>query len=432
MRFLILPNQLFDKKYLDKSLHYIIWECPHFFTAYNYNKKKLMLHRASMKYYYDYLKKHNYHVSYIEYNNILEQDESYLLYNPLNKPDILGLPKHYKIYDKPTPSLLLSPTLITEYRKKTKKFFFNAFYMWSKQKLNIIPKIKSQDKMNRSIIKNTPDIKQPFESQQKLNKYIEESIKYVQKHFPNNYGNTDNFIFPITHKDANNWLTHFIKYKSESFGTYQDFIHKDNPYLYHSLLSPLINIGLLTPLDVIKHLNPSIPLNSYEGFIRQLFWREYQYYCYIYYDYSNKNYFNNNKKLTTEWYIGNTGIAPIDDAIKEGFNSGYLHHIRRLMVVGNYMNLCQIQPKEGFRWFMEFSCDSYEWVMYQNVYDMVFFVSGGATMRRPYISSSNYIIKMSNYKKDKWCEVWNNKYKQFIIRNKNKLIKFRYYIRLHT
>lgn len=432
MRFLILPNQLFDKKYLDKSLHYIIWECPHFFTAYNYNKKKLMLHRASMKYYYDYLKKHNYHVSYIEYNNILEQDESYLLYNPLNKPDILGLPKHYKIYDKPTPSLLLSPTLITEYRKKTKKFFFNAFYMWSKQKLNIIPKIKSQDKMNRSIIKNTPDIKQPFESQQKLNKYIEESIKYVQKHFPNNYGNTDNFIFPITHKDANNWLTHFIKYKSESFGTYQDFIHKDNPYLYHSLLSPLINIGLLTPLDVIKHLNPSIPLNSYEGFIRQLFWREYQYYCYIYYDYSNKNYFNNNKKLTTEWYIGNTGIAPIDDAIKEGFNSGYLHHIRRLMVIGNYMNLCQIQPKEGFRWFMEFSCDSYEWVMYQNVYDMVFFVSGGATMRRPYISSSNYIIKMSNYKKDKWCEVWNNKYKQFIIRNKNKLIKFRYYIRLHT
>lgn len=432
MRFLILPNQLFDKKYLDKSLHYIIWECPHFFTAYNYNKKKLMLHRASMKYYYDYLKKHNYHVSYIEYNNILEQDESYLLYNPLNKPDILGLPKHYKIYDKPTPSLLLSPTLITEYRKKTKKFFFNAFYMWSKQKLNIIPKIKSQDKMNRSIIKNTPDIKQPFESQQKLNKYIEESIKYVQKHFPNNYGNTDNFIFPITHKDANNWLTHFIKYKSESFGTYQDFIHKDNPYLYHSLLSPLINIGLLTPLDVIKHLNPSIPLNSYEGFIRQLFWREYQYYCYIYYDYSNKNYFNNNKKLTTEWYIGNTGIAPIDDAIKEGFNSGYLHHIRRLMVVGNYMNLCQIHPKEGFRWFMEFSCDSYEWVMYQNVYDMVFFVSGGATMRRPYISSSNYIIKMSNYKKDKWCEVWNNKYKQFIIRNKNKLIKFRYYIRLHT
>ena len=432
MRFLILPNQLFDKKYLDKSLHYVIWECPHFFTAYNYNKKKLMLHRASMKYYYDYLKKHNYRVSYIEYNNILEQDESYLLYNPLNKPDILGLPKHYKIYDKPTPSLLLSPTLITEYRKKTKKFFFNAFYMWSKQKLNIIPKIKSQDKMNRSIIKNTPDIKQPFESQQKLNKYIEESIKYVQKHFPNNYGNTDNFIFPITHKDANNWLTHFIKYKSESFGTYQDFIHKDNPYLYHSLLSSLINIGLLTPLDVIKHLNPSIPLNSYEGFIRQLFWREYQYYCYIYYDYSNKNYFNNNKKLTTEWYIGNTGIAPIDDAIKEGFNSGYLHHIRRLMVVGNYMNLCQIHPKEGFRWFMEFSCDSYEWVMYQNVYDMVFFVSGGATMRRPYISSSNYIIKMSNYKKDKWSEVWNNKYKQFIIRNKKKLMKFRYYIRLHT
>ena len=93
------------------------------------------------------------------------------------------------------------------------------------------------------------------------------------------------------------------------------------------------------------------------------------------------------------------------------------------------MNLSGISPKEGFKWFMEFSCDSYEWVMYQNVYDMVFFVSGGATMRRPYISSSNYISKMSNYKKGDWNDVWDKKYKDFIKKHRKKLLKFRYYFR---
>jgi deoxyribodipyrimidine photolyase-related protein len=160
-----------------------------------------------------------------------------------------------------------------------------------------------------------------------------------------------------------------------------------------------------------------------------LFWREYQRYCYIYYNFNNKNYFKNNKKLNSKWYSGNTGIDPIDTCIKNGFNTGYLHHIERLMVVGNFMNLSEISPKEGFKWFMEFSCDSYEWVMNQNVYDMVFFVSGGATMRRPYISSSNYILKMSNYKKGKWSEIWDTKYKNFLKKNKDKLWKFRYHFR---
>lgn len=186
-------------------------------------------------------------------------------------------------------------------------------------------------------------------------------------------------------------------------------------------------------LDIIKEINKYkrlIPLNSYEGFIRQLFWREYQYYCYRYFDFSKKNYFGNDKKLNKDWYNGTLGILPVDDAIKEAFSTGYLHHIKRLMVIGNFMNLCQINPKEGFKWFMEFSCDSYEWVMHQNVYDMVFFVSGGGTMRRPYISSSNYILKMSNYKKEDWCNIWDTKYRQFVKKNKVKLWKFRYYVRI--
>ena len=94
------------------------------------------------------------------------------------------------------------------------------------------------------------------------------------------------------------------------------------------------------------------------------------------------------------------------------------------------MNLSQIKPTDGYRWFMEFSCDSYDWVMNQNVLDMVFFVSGGVTMRRPYMSSSNYILKMSDYGKGEWCDEWDDKYRDFLKKNKKKLQPFRYYYKV--
>lgn len=419
---LILPNQLFDVKYLNKSYRYIIYEHPHFFKSYIYNKKKLMLHRATMRYYYDYLKSKGFNIIYIEFH----EKQSYNIddmFNPLDKLHIHATNIHN------TPNILLSLEISEAYRKKTKNFFFNAFYMWCKKQLNIIPNITSQDKLNRERISGNPKILQPFNIGNN-NKYIEEAAHYVNKHFKNNYGNTTGFLYPVTHNDAIRWLEHFIKYKFKNFGKYQDFIHKNDPYLYHSLLSALLNIGLLCPQDIlekIKKYRNKVPLSSYEGFIRQLFWREYQYYCYTYCSY-NTNYLGNNKKLDTKWYSGNLGVEPVDDAIKEAFNTGYLHHIKRLMVVGNFMNLNGISPVEGFRWFMEFSCDSYEWVMHQNVYDMVFFCN--PTMRRPYISSYNYILKMSNYKRADWCDKWDILYKEYVAKNKKKLWKYRYYIKM--
>lgn len=432
MYFLILPNQLFDLKYIDKNFDIILWECPHYFTDYIYNKKKLILHRASMQYYYDLLKANGYNVSYKTFSETLSNNEVYMCYEPLNKLEKLKIP-NVQIYNKKTPNLLLNNHLINQYRQKTDKFFFNAFYMWSKKSLNIIPSLKSYDKMNRKTIKNKTIIKQPFDC--KLSKdsqtYINEAIKYIELYFSKNYGNTNDFIFPITHQDAKKWLKHFIKHKFMLFGDYQDYIDKDDKYLYHSLMSSIINIGLINPIDIIKEINKvqnKIPLNSYEGFIRQLFWREYQYYCYLFIDYDNIN-MSNKKHLSNSWYDGTTNIKPLDDSIIEAFNTGYLHHIKRLMIVGNYMNLSLINPKEGFRWFMEFSCDSYEWVMYQNVYDMVFFVTYGKTTRRPYISSSAYILKMSNYKKENWCHIWDKKYYKYIKKNQKKLYKYRYFIR---
>ena len=425
MKFLILPHQLFDKSYLCKDYEYFLYEHPQYFKKYKFNKKKLILHRASMKYYYDYLKKNDFDVKYIDFDEKFNEKE-YGLFDPVDKLDLKG---KYEILD--TPNFLLCQELIEKYREKTDKYLFTNFYMWSKKELDLYPTLKSKDKMNRQQYKDNIEIpKLPNNNADQ--KYIKSAITWVNKHFPKNYGNTDNFIYPVTHSTAKKWLRDFIKKRFKNFGPYQDFVKKDEAFMFHSILSSSINIGLINPSDIIdeiKKVKSKIPINSFEGYLRQLFWREYQRYTYIYEDF-NGNYFGNRKKLTKAWYTGKLGVPPIDDLIVSGFDTAYMHHIGRLMYVGNYMNLSGIHPREGFKWFMEFSIDSYEWVMHQNVLDMVFFVTGGKTMRKPYATSSNYILKMSSYKntKDKeWIEKWDDLYNRFLKRNKKKLWKFRYH-----
>ena len=140
--------------------------------------------------------------------------------------------------------------------------------------------------------------------------------------------------------------------------------------MFHSVLSSSINIGLLNPSEIVEELakyKSKVNINSFEGYLRQLFWREYQRYTYIYVGYIKNgklkyNYFGNRKKLSKDWYEGTLDVELIDDMIKDGFNTGYLHHIGRLMFVA-LINLYGIGPMEGFNWFMEFITDSYEWVM---------------------------------------------------------------------
>jgi deoxyribodipyrimidine photolyase-related protein len=421
--FIILPHQLFNLKYYKKEFKYIIYEHPQYFTKYNFNKKKLILHRASMRCFYENMKQKKYKVEYIEYkNNPFNKINNYFIYDPIDKID---LPNKATVLE--SPNFLIDKILTEKYRKKTDKFFFSSFYTFMKKELNILKDIKSKDKDNRKKLPKgivVPDI--PI----KYNKlFVDEAINYINKNFSKNYGNTSNFIFPINELDALDCLNKFIKDRFNLFGNYEDFFNKENDYLYHSVLSSSINIGLINPDDIIKiiskHKN-KIPINSYEGYIRQLFWREYQKYCYDYFDFKNLNYFGNTKKLDKKWYNGTVGCEPVDFCIKKAFNLSYLHHIERLMVIGNFMNLYGIKPMEGFKWFMEFAIDSYEWVMHQNVLDMVFFVSGGKTMRRPYISSSNYILKMSYYKKSEWSKKWDKMFHEFIKKNKLKMKKFTY------
>ena len=424
MKLLILPHQLFDTKYFpDEVKEVVLYEHPQYFTKYNFNKKKLLLHRCSMREYHDYLKGKKINVKYIEFNKkFTHKKGDFVMFDPIDKIKIVE--NASQILE--SPNFLMTMENYGTLRKKSDKFFFNSFYMNGKKIVDIIPDVKSQDKKNRQrmpknlVVPDLPSVKE--------DKYMKEAKSYVEKHFKGNYGNVENFMFPTNHTEARKWLKDFIQKRFEKFGPFQDFVKQGEDFMFHSCLSTSINIGLINPLEIIeeiKKVKSKVPLNSFEGYIRQLFWREYQRYTYLYCDFS-ENYFGNKKKLGKEWYTGETGCDPVDYAIKSGFETGYLHHIYRLMVVGNYMNLSNIAPMEGLKWFMEFSCDSYEWVMYQNVLDMVFFVTGGKTMRKPYASSSNYVINMSDFKKGKWSEEWDKLYREFMEDNVDKLWKFRY------
>ena len=154
----------------------------------------------------------------------------------------------------------------------------------------------------------------------------------------------------------------------------------------HSCISPLLNLGLLTPQYVIERTTDisnklSIPLNSLEGFLRQVIgWREFI--RGIYQAKSEvqeaKNFWNHNKSLSRSWYEGTTGIEPLDDCIKTTLSDGYIHHIPRLMILSNLMNLCEVHPKSIYQWFMEMYIDSSEWVMVPNVYGCLLYTSDAA------------------------------------------------------
>jgi deoxyribodipyrimidine photolyase-related protein len=306
------------------------------------------------------------------------------------------------------------------------------FYEWQRKRLDILmegskPKGGkwSYDHANRK--KLPKNITLPEEYTFSSNKYIDDAKEWVEKEFNNNPGSTDTFAYPITHKESLDRLETFLKERFEQFGPYEDAIAKDHSQLFHSVISPLLNIGLLTPDDVVaktlsyadKH---NVPIESVEGFIRQIIgWREYMRATYVHYgrEMRTTNKLKYSRKLDSSWWDGSVGLEPIDTTIKRVLKTGYAHHIERLMILGNALLLLRVDPDDVYEWFMSLFIDAYDWVMVPNVYAMSQFAAGEKITTKPYVSGSNYIIKMSDYKKDEWAEQWDALYWQFIADNKS-------------
>jgi len=249
-----------------------------------------------------------------------------------------------------------------------------------------------------------------------------EAIQYVEKKYGDHPGKAEDFWYPTTHRSASLWLSKFLKERFELFGDYEDAIAEEESVLYHSVLTPMLNTGLLTPKEVVDQAleyakENKVPLNCTEGFIRQIIgWREFMRAMYEHcgVEARTKNFWKFDRKIPDSFYDGTTGIRPIDDAIQRTIEKSYCHHIERLMILGNFMLLCRFDPDEVYRWFMELFIDAYDWVMVPNVYSMSQFADGGLFTTKPYLSGSNYVRKMSNYQTGDWCETWDGLYWAFI------------------
>ena len=236
----------------------------------------------------------------------------------------------------------------------------------------------------------------------------------------------EHFIYPTTFNEGKNWFNQFLKKRFSEFGPYEDAIVSEESILHHSVLSPLLNSGLLTPEYVVNKTldfaeRKKIPINSTEGFLRQIIgWREFIRGIYETdgTKQRTKNYWKFKRKIPKSFWKGETGIEPLDLTIKKVLDTGYCHHIERLMVLGNFMLLCEFDPDEVHNWFMEMFIDSYDWVMVPNVYGMSQFADGGLMATKPYISGSNYLMKMSNYKKGEWQLIWDGLFWRFMDKHK--------------
>jgi deoxyribodipyrimidine photolyase-related protein len=250
--------------------------------------------------------------------------------------------------------------------------------------------------------------------------HVAEVIEIVEENFASHPGCAGDFQWPTTRLQAQNLLNDFIRLRLKDFGPYEDAMTTRSATVFHSLLSPYLNIGLLTPAETVAQVlekSDGAPMQSLEGFIRQVIgWREFVRGIYQHCSdrQDSSNFWSHNRELTAGWYEAATGIPPLDDAIETASTLGWTHHIPRLMVLGNLMTLCEIRPQAAHRWFMEMFIDSSEWVMGPNVYGMGLFSDGGIFATKPYICGSNYLLRMSDYSKGPWCDTVDGLYWRFI------------------
>ena len=233
----------------------------------------------------------------------------------------------------------------------------------------------------------------------------EEVLSLVQAQFGAHFGALRPFQWAVTRADALKALDHFVTHHLRDFGETQDAMLAGDQTLNHSLLSPYINIGLLSPLEVCERVEAAwkagkVPINSAEGLIRQIIgWREYVrgIWALTGPDYLTRNALEQSADLPAAYWGGETKMACLKAAVGQTEKTAYAHHIQRLMVTGNFALLAGVDPEEVHRWYLAVYIDAFEWVEAPNTIGMSQFADGGMLGSKPYVSSGAYIDRMSDY-----------------------------------
>ena len=462
---ILYPNQLFAAEYLPKDVdQVIVVEDPLYFgTDQQYpmyiHKQKIVFMRSSMRRYIEeVLWRAGYETQYVEYHQINDSGDVVNLLNGFNevvffdfnddrlarriKSSIQALAHRPQIKVLDSPNFFLSSKEVIDAFNDKQKVSFESFYRWQRERFNILIDSNSYkpvggELMFKEVPKRLPGNHQlPSFEVYGSNDFVDEAKDYVNKHFPDNPGFVEDMPWPTNSEEAYSWLEEFLATRIDNYSTYSEAIDGQAPWLYHSAISPMLNIGLLDPHKVIdktlqRHEKNPIPISSLELFVREVIgWREYRRGMYLkkHVQFRTHNPFGHNRGLTVDWYNATTGILPVDDAIKKIQTRAYAHNVERMMIIRNAMFLADFHPDEIYRWFVEMNLDGYDWNMVPDIYGMNYSVQKGIFVFQPDVIDSTFILKMSHYEKGDWSDIWDGLYWRFVEKNheyfaKNKKLK---------
>ncbi len=469
---LILGDQLnhqhswFTKK--DKQVVYCFFEMRQETDYVNHHIQKIVAFFLAMRSFAKHLESEGHQVVYYTLDHIENtQDLNQNLAQLIHKHDIqkleYQLPDEYRLDEQiktfcnkldiqyeafDTEHFLSSREELADFFKGKKTYLMESFYRFMRKKYDILMDNEkpitgkwNYDAENR---KKLPKDHAPIHPKL-FSKNVSSIIELLKKQKVNTIGqiDQDNFLWPTTRSESLELLDFFIKNCLPLFGTFQDAMTPHFWSLYHSRLSFSINTKLLHPLEVVKTVEKywtknqqSISIAQAEGFIRQIIgWREYM--RGIYWAkmpaFAKLNFFNHQRKLPSWFWTGKTKMHCLSHSIKQSLTFAYAHHIQRLMVTGNFALLAGIDPDEVDAWYLGIYIDAIEWVEITNTRGMSQFADGGIVGTKPYVSSANYINKMSHYCKNcfydpkqktdpKACP-FNSLYWNFYEENRDKLSK---------
>jgi deoxyribodipyrimidine photolyase-related protein len=433
---LILGDQLNHHhtwfKTVDSDVTYVLMEIRSETDYANHHIQKIVGFFASMRAFANELKKQKHAVLYIQLNdkeNLQSFDENcnHLIakykftHIEYLQPDEYRVDEHlkkfvnqlsitYTVYD--TEHFLSTKYELKDFFKDKKTYVMESFYRYMRKKHHVLMDdalpLNGQwnyDSDNRKKLPANHNTTPPL----LFNNDVSIIANELRKTNVNSIGTIDskNFIWPITREQSLKLLQFFVLECLPLFGTYQDAMTPNGWSLYHSRLSFSLNVKLISPLEVInaaiaewERRPAEIEFNQLEGFVRQIIgWREYM--RGVYWskmpDYATLNYFGHSNKLPTWFWTGNTKMNCLRHSISQSLHYAYAHHIQRLMVTGNFALLAGVHPDEIDAWYLGIYMDALEWVEITNTRGMSQFADGGIVGSKPYVSSANYIDKMSHY-----------------------------------
>ena len=445
----ILGNQLFPVKCLESANCETVFmaEDMGLCTDVRHHQQKIVLFLAAMRHYADTLREHGFTVHYHALDPSDDRDYESKLGDTISATGCNTI-VHFEIEDRPmeqrimafaesreldrveleSPMFLCSRARFREFAGAGDSLRMAEFYKAERRRQGILLDAEgspeggkwSFDADNRR--KLPKDVEPPAVAETPSSKHAEKLIPVVSQTFEDHPGDAREFAWPATRDAALQRLDEFLVERFERFGPFEDAMTTRSDTVFHSVLSPVLNLGLVTPDEVVSRAvrhgrDNDIPLQSVEGFVRQLIgWREFVRGVYREFGerQADSNFWSAERRMTDDWYDASTGILPLDHTIEVCLRRGWTHHIPRLMVLGNLMTLCEIRPADAHRWFMEMFVDSSDWVMGPNVYGMGLFSDGGIFATKPYICGSNYLLKMSDYPRGEWCDVVDGLYWRFI------------------